>query len=75
MTILPLKAGDFSKQFHKAVRYREAIANAVLHGNQFDARKRIFLSAELLPTSLVFSVRDEGDGCDLDSVPDHRHNS
>src|SRR5258708_190380 len=61
--------GD-QKRHEISLAVREAIANAVLHGNQFDARKRIFLSAELLPAGLVVSVRDEADGCDLDSVPD-----
>jgi len=69
--------GDLSeREFSEHERHeislavREAIANAVLHGNQFDARKRIFLSAQLCSAGLVISIRDEGNGCELESVPD-----
>ena len=49
---------------------REAMANAVLHGNRFDASKKIFLSAAMHRSSLVISIRDEGNGCEPESVPD-----
>jgi serine/threonine-protein kinase RsbW len=63
---------EFSEQKRHEISLavREAIANAVLHGNQFDADKRVFLSAELRPPGLVISIRDEGNGCELESVPD-----
>ena len=46
------------------------MANAILHGNQFDARKRISLRAEFNPIGLVISIADEGTGCEPDCVPD-----
>jgi anti-anti-sigma factor len=49
---------------------REAMANAMLHGNQFDASKRVFLSAEWGSLGLVISIRDEGTGCEPEGVPD-----
>jgi serine/threonine-protein kinase RsbW len=52
---------------------REAVANAVLHGNCCDSRKKVFLAAELRAASLVIHVRDEGRGFDLGPRADPRH--
>jgi anti-anti-sigma factor len=49
---------------------REAMANALLHGNQFDPKKKVHLSAEMRPHGLVITIRDEGKGCEPESVPD-----
>ena len=49
---------------------REAVANAVLHGNRCDNSKKVFLSAEMHPSGLVITIRDEGKGFDPRSVPD-----
>jgi serine/threonine-protein kinase RsbW len=49
---------------------REAVANAVLHGNRCDSSKKVFLSAEMYPSGLVVHVRDEGRGFDPRCVPD-----
>ena len=48
---------------------REAVANAVVHGNRREAGKRVFLAAEMQAGQLVISIRDEGDGFDPASVP------
>jgi|HubBroStandDraft_6_1064221.scaffolds.fasta_scaffold00190_8 serine/threonine-protein kinase RsbW len=53
------------------VALREAIANAVLHGNKEDPSKQVHLSFRCEPTGeLFFVVRDEGPGFDPDKVPD-----
>ena len=49
---------------------RESVANAVLHGNQCDMSKKVFLQAELTDDGLTISVKDEGAGFDPDSLPD-----
>jgi serine/threonine-protein kinase RsbW len=49
---------------------REAVANAVLHGNRFDFSKKVYLSVELNAHLLVISIRDEGEGCEPETVPD-----
>lgn len=49
---------------------REAVANAVLHGNGCDPAKKVFLTAAVRPAGLVICVRDEGKGFDPESVPD-----
>ena len=63
---------EYGEDEHHAIRLavREAVANAVLHGNRFDFNKRVFLSVELHPLGLVISIRDEGEGCKVESVPD-----
>ena len=49
---------------------REAMVNAMLHGNRFDACKKVYLSAEWGSLGLLISIRDEGNGCEPESVPD-----
>ena len=48
----------------------EAFQNALVHGNQSDPTKRIQVIFESKPKGLSFTVKDEGDGFDMDSVPD-----
>jgi serine/threonine-protein kinase RsbW len=49
---------------------REAVANAVKHGNQFDEKKRVIVEFESSEESLKVSIKDEGRGFELDEVPD-----
>jgi serine/threonine-protein kinase RsbW len=49
---------------------REATVNAILHGNQYDAAKRVTVSFETTSDALTVNVRDEGAGLDPDTVPD-----
>src|ERR1700739_4477867 len=49
---------------------REAVANALLHGNKYDPSKMVYLSAELCAHGLTIAIRDEGEGCEPESVPD-----
>ncbi|HEV2705731.1 MAG TPA: ATP-binding protein [Pyrinomonadaceae bacterium] len=49
---------------------REAVTNAVLHGNKQDETKRVELGFINQGSALVITVRDEGTGFDPASVPD-----
>lgn len=50
---------------------REALANAVLHGNRQDSKKRVHISCEIqFGGEVSIVVRDEGKGFDLAKVPD-----
>jgi serine/threonine-protein kinase RsbW len=49
---------------------REAAVNAVLHGNRYDASKRLTLMMEASAEVITVSVRDEGSGFNSQSVPD-----
>jgi anti-sigma B factor antagonist len=48
------------------------VVNAVLHGNRKQARKKVYVRAELRRSSVVISIRDEGKGFNPRSVPDPR---
>jgi serine/threonine-protein kinase RsbW len=55
------------------IALREALANAVFHGNEGDPRKQVFLRVYGGPDwGLLVVVRDEGPGFDPQSVPDPR---
>jgi serine/threonine-protein kinase RsbW len=49
---------------------REAVTNAVLHGNKEDAQKPVELIFAHKPETLTITVRDRGTGFDPASVPD-----
>jgi serine/threonine-protein kinase RsbW len=55
------------------IALREALANAVFHGNRADPTKRVFLSCSLSHArGMVLAVRDEGNGFDPQEIPDPR---
>jgi len=49
---------------------REAVINAILHGNKKDPAKRVQVGFELNDESLRIKIADEGAGLDPDTVPD-----
>ena len=50
---------------------REALVNAVVHGNQENPRKRVYVNCRCtLDGHVSIRIEDEGDGFDHDSVPD-----
>lgn len=51
----------------------EAFVNAVKHGNKFDKDKVVRVSAEVSPKEARFTVEDEGEGFDVESIPDPRN--
>ena len=56
------------------IALREALANAVFHGNRSDAAKSVLVRAYCDPKKgFVIAVRDEGRGFDPGKVPDPRH--
>jgi serine/threonine-protein kinase RsbW len=52
------------------VAIRECMVNAVVHGNRYNAKKRVHLTVETTPTSLIVTIGDEGEGFDINSLPD-----
>jgi serine/threonine-protein kinase RsbW len=61
---------------HKAeieIALREALANAVFHGNHSEPSKKVLVRAYCDPKrGLIIAVRDEGEGFDPSTVPDPR---
>ena len=49
---------------------REAVTNAVLHGNRQDETKTVEVSFKNSPEAIEITVRDQGEGFDPGSVPD-----
>ncbi len=68
---IAVKAGFDEEEIDRiSIAVREATVNAVLHGNQYDPKKRVTLAFETTPQALSVSVRDEGKGLNPDSIPD-----
>ena len=59
---------DEQSQFGMAVR--ECMVNAVVHGNRYNKKKKVHLDIERSKESLAFTIGDEGEGFDLNSLPD-----
>jgi serine/threonine-protein kinase RsbW len=49
---------------------REAAVNAVLHGNAYDPAKKVTLALESNSKNLIITMRDQGKGLDVASIPD-----
>jgi serine/threonine-protein kinase RsbW len=47
---------------------REAVANAIEHGNRSIPEKKVQVALDLLPGELVIKVRDQGEGFDPERV-------
>ena len=50
----------------------EAFVNAVKHGNKHDHSKLVRITADLSPKEARFTVEDEGEGFDVNAIPDPR---
>lgn len=59
-----------SEQSNLFVALDEAFVNAVKHGNKFDATKLVRIAAEVSPAEARFTIEDEGEGFDVNSIPD-----
>jgi serine/threonine-protein kinase RsbW len=57
---------------HLFVALDEAFVNAVKHGNKNDPTKLVRVGAELSPKEACFTVEDEGEGFDVQTIPDPR---
>lgn len=48
----------------------ESVHNAIQHGNHCDAKKNVYLSFSLNENTIVFQIKDEGEGFDYNTLPD-----
>jgi serine/threonine-protein kinase RsbW len=59
-----------TEQSNLFVALDEAFVNAVKHGNKYDARKLVRITAEVSRKEAKFTIEDEGEGFDINSIPD-----
>jgi len=52
------------------IALREALANAIVHGNHEDRRKHVHVTCRCEPDEVSIAVKDEGSGFDINNVPD-----
>ena len=52
---------------------REAVANAVKHGNLLDETKRVEITLECSSEGFEITVRDFGKGFEIEEIPDPTH--
>jgi len=65
------KAGFDEEDLHKiGMAVRESMVNAVVHGNQYSAHKKVHVSVSKGQDRLTVTIADQGKGFDLDHVPD-----
>lgn len=52
------------------ISVRECMVNAVVHGNRYNARKKVWLQVQRTAERITIRIEDEGDGFDPAAVPD-----
>ena len=61
---------DSDSQYWIGLAVREAVTNAILHGNQEDAKKKVVLVFRICEDRLEIVVRDQGKGMKALDIPD-----
>lgn len=59
-----------AEQSNLFVALDEAFVNAVKHGNKFDAAKLVRIVADVSKKEARFTIEDQGEGFDVNSIPD-----
>ena len=61
---------DEDTQHQVGMAVRECTVNAVVHGNRYNKNKRVHLQIERSESDLTITIGDEGEGFDINSLPD-----
>lgn len=61
---------DEDEQHRFGMAVRESVINAVVHGNRYNSRKKVGLRIAAEADRLVVTVNDEGEGFELEALPD-----
>ncbi len=65
------EAGLSDAKLHEvSMAVREVVVNAIVHGNRYSAHKKVRLQVFREKDRIRVSVTDEGEGFDLESLPD-----
>jgi serine/threonine-protein kinase RsbW len=52
------------------IALREALANAIIHGNHENPGKQVYVHCRCKPDEISIAVKDEGQGFDVDKIAD-----
>lgn len=64
-------AGFDEESLHKiGMAVRESMVNAVVHGNRYNARKKVHLQVSTSKDHMAVVIRDEGEGFEFENLPD-----
>ncbi len=58
------------EQHQIGMAVRECTVNAVVHGNRYNKKKRVHLQIQRSETDFIVTIGDEGEGFDVNSLPD-----
>jgi serine/threonine-protein kinase RsbW len=61
---------DSGEALNVGIAVREAVINAIVHGNKQDPERDVDLLLEIAEGTLRATVRDQGEGFDPDATPD-----
>ena len=65
------KLGFDEEDLHRiGMSVRECLVNAVVHGNRYNARKKVALTISQSPERLTIVIGDEGEGFSMGDLPD-----
>jgi serine/threonine-protein kinase RsbW len=65
------KSGFGEDELHQiGMAVRESMVNAVVHGNRYNVNKKVHLVVYERSERLVIEITDEGDGFEMNSLPD-----
>lgn len=53
-----------------SIALREAVNNAIKHGNKENSNKRVFIDFHVFNDKLQILIKDEGTGFDISTIPD-----
>jgi serine/threonine-protein kinase RsbW len=61
---------DKNKFNNLVLSFSEAVSNSIEHGNKLDKSKKVFIKVMVDNEKMTISIKDEGPGFELKSVPD-----
>ena len=61
---------DEDQQHEIGISLRECMVNAVVHGNRYNAKKKVHFFVSHTPERLEIVIGDEGEGFDKSKLPD-----
>jgi len=61
---------EMQKFVNFQIAVSEALVNAIVHGNKEDKNKNVFCDIECTDKYMTVRIKDEGEGFDLNGIPD-----